>query len=208
MNVWQEELHYSIPKPASYRAYGPACPLKTFLRVFEQSVAFNSHLSWQIQAHFLWLLCYGMEVCLDSLLLSPKWSLFARLWVSVAPPCTYQRTGALFTSVAYSDHSSSKSFMSKLHFIFVTLVWPFKSKRFQSESKGEINRSSTLWCFHALEVSLIPCIKNRSVSRWMGLRWGALCGFDLPQTNVHGNSLWLCHSHAVVKYWQFSWLAS
>lgn len=94
MNVSQERLHDGITKPASYRAYGP---VKTFLRVFEQLVAFNSHLSWQIQAHFLWLLCYGMEVSLDSLLLSPVssgpaketgGSLFVRLWVSVAPSCT------------------------------------------------------------------------------------------------------------------------
>ncbi len=116
----------------SHRACGPTCPIKT---LYEQLDCFHSRLSFQIQEHFVRLLCCGMKVLIDSLLVSPvsaelsacsltavyKPSLLVRLWVSIAPSCTHEGIVSLFSRAAYNDHSSSKSLTSKLHFIFVTL---------------------------------------------------------------------------------------
>lgn len=50
---------------------GHPAPCKPFFGSLWTVDCFHSHLTLQIQAHFLGLLCFGMEVSIDSLLLSP-----------------------------------------------------------------------------------------------------------------------------------------
>lgn len=83
----------------------------------------------------LWIGCLLTHCCLP---------LLVCLCASVVPSWTYKGSAALFPCVVCNDHSSSESLTSTLHFVFVVLERRRKSKRTQSKSKGESNKSSCL----------------------------------------------------------------